>query len=113
MPYEFTSDGYSKFSEDILKAEGDQATLTSLLADMQATVTEAIAKQTVDSERVQTVESENDRLRRANMDLFLRVGEQARQQTGEKPRESEDSPPVDTKSYMRQYFESLNKKEKE
>lgn len=83
MPYEFTQEAFQQFSQDVIAANGDQATLTSLLADMQGTFTDNIgiaAKQTKDLE---TLNAEADRLRKANMDLFLRVGTQAEQ--GSKP----------------------------
>lgn len=79
MPYEFTQESFQQFSQDVIAANGDQATLTSLLADMQGTFTDNIgiaAKQTKDLE---TLNAEADRLRKANMDLFLRVGAQAEQ----------------------------------
>lgn len=79
MPYEFTQEAFQQFSQDVIAANGDQATLTSLLADMQGTFTDNIgiaAKQTKDLE---TLNAEADRLRKANMDLFLRVGTQAEQ----------------------------------
>lgn len=106
MPYEFTPDGYNQFSDDIIKAEGDQATLTTILADMQATVSEAIAKETVNLQTVETVTAENERLKSANMQLFLRVGEKAIE--GDKKKEEEPPQPADTKSYMNDYFARLD-----
>lgn len=82
MPYEFTQEAFQQFSQDVIAANGDQATLTSLLADMQGTFTDNIgiaAKQTKDLE---TLNAEADRLRKANMDLFLRVGAQAEENKG-------------------------------
>lgn len=112
MPYEFTAEEFNRFSEDIIKAGGDQASVTSLLADMQGTITEAIAKGMKDSEQVTTITQENERLRKANMDLFLRVGSQAVEQTGGKPKDKGDDPekPVSTKDYMKNYFEKGEKK---
>lgn len=104
MPYEFTPEGFNQFSEDVLKAEGDQATLTTLLADMQGTITEAIAKDRVNQQTVDTVTAENTRLRAANMTLFLRVGADARDGDKEQPNEQEEEKPMDTADYMREYF---------
>lgn len=106
MPYEFTAEDFNKFSEDILKAGGDQATLTTLLADMNGTVTDAIAKGLASTERVETVTAENERLKKANMDLFLRVGSQATTQNETKEQEPEK--PIDTAAYMRNYFNALD-----
>ena len=109
MPYSFTAEDFNKFSEDIIKAEGDQATLTSLLADMNGTITEAIAKDIANAEKVTTVTAENDRLRKANMDLFLRVGQVA--ESPSKPKQDEvEKPDIPaTQSYMESYFEKLDK----
>lgn len=112
MPYTFTAEEYNRFSEDIIKAGGDQATLTSLLADMQGTVTDAIAKDIANTEKVTSVTAENERLRKANMDLFLRVGSQAIQQTGGTTQTEEEKEPIDTKQYMNQYFASLDEEKK-
>lgn len=112
MPYNFTAEEFNRFSEDIIKAGGDQATLTSLLADMQGTVTEAIAKDVASTEKVTSVTAENERLRKANMDLFLRVGSQAVQQTGGQQQEHEEEKPQDTKTYMSNYFNKLDEAEK-
>ena len=102
MPYAFTPEDFSKFSDDVIKAEGDQATLTSLLADMQGTITDAIAKDVAATEKLETTEKENERLRKANMDLFLRVGKSVNpEETKPKPEEK----PKDTAAYMREYFE--------
>ena len=111
MPYVFTAEDFNKFSEDIIKAGGDQATLTTLLADMNTTVTEAIAKAVTDAEQVATVTAENERLKKANMDLFLRVGSQATGADNNKPAEP-DEKPMDTSAYMRQYFNALDAADK-
>lgn len=105
MPYSFTQEDYNKFSEDIIAAGGDQATLTTLLADMGGTVTDAIAKDIADTEKVTSVTAENERLKKANMDLFLRVGSPV--QTGQP--EPEPEKPITTAEYMKKYFDSLEK----
>ena len=111
MPYDFTSDGYEQFSQAIIGAGGDQATLTSILSDMQTTFTDNIAQGINNTKELDTVKAENERLRKANMDLFLRVGEQQREKTGEqKPPKQEDSEQPSTQSLMDKYFENWGKK---
>ena len=39
MPFEFTTDDWNEFTKKVLEANGDQATLTTLLSDMQDTLT--------------------------------------------------------------------------
>lgn len=122
MPYEFTQEDYSKFSQDIINAGGDQATLTSLLADMSGTVVDAIAKATVDSKKLEDISAENDRLKSANMELFLRVGaKDSEKLAGTTKGQAQDETTEDddgrtpTQSYMERFFASLdiNKSEKE
>lgn len=108
MPYDFTTDGYSKFSEDIIAAGGDQATLTSLLADMQSTFTDNIAKGITDAKTLADTTAENDRLRKANMELFLRVGAKAAEKSGIKPEPEPEPEKQDTADYMKQYFARLD-----
>lgn len=105
MPYTFTQEDFNKFSEDIIKAEGDQAILTTLLADMQGVVVDAIAKDIANTEKVTTVTAENERLRKANMDLFLRIGTPAQPE-----QQIQDEQPMDTKAYMQAYFDKLDGK---
>lgn len=106
MPYQFTPEEFNRFSEEVLNAGGDQATLTTLLADMGSTVTEAIASGISATERVNTVTAENERLRNANMELFLRVGNQ---NTAVIEPEQEPATLMDTRQYMKQYFSSLER----
>lgn len=106
MPYQFTPEEFNRFSEEVLNAGGDQATLTTLLADMGSTVTEAIASGISAAERVNTVTAENERLRNANMELFLRVGNQ---NAGLIEPEQEPATLMDTRKYMEQYFSSLER----
>lgn len=108
MPYAFTAEGFNKFSEDIIKAEGDQATVTTLLADMGGTITEAIAKDIANTSKVETVSAENERLKKANMDLFLRIGTPAEPE--KKILEDQQQNIPATSRYMKSYFESLDKK---
>lgn len=107
MPYAFTLEDFNKFSEDILKAEGDQATLTTLLADMNGTITDAIAKDTANTEKVNTVTAENERLKNANMTLFLRVGQQADETPSTKEAVPDEHKPSSTAAYMQSYFDRL------
>lgn len=108
MPYEFTPEDFSKFSEDIIKAGGDQATLTSLLADMQGTYTDAIAKSMADTRTLETTTAENERLKAANYQLFLRVGEKDTEKIpGHQPQHNEEKP-LDTSDYMQSYFNKLD-----
>ena len=108
MPYDFTQDAYREFSEAILGANGDQATLTTILSDMQDTFNKGIADLTATNETNTNVTKENERLKQANMDLFLRLGTP---QEPNKPSE-EPSKPMSTKEYMEHYFERLDSKSK-
>ena len=108
MPYEFTAEEFNRFSEEILKAEGDQATLTSLLADMNGTITGAIAKDISQTEQVKTVTAENERLRKANMDLFLRVGQVMESPGPSGQQQTEEPKKLTTAEYMNQYFDKLD-----
>lgn len=116
MPYEFTQEDFSKFSTDILNAGGDQATLTSVLADMSGTVTDSIAKAVADGKRLEDITQENERLKKANMELFLRVGAEntenlAKNQQQDTQEDVNDGKnPVDR--YMDKYFASLDAAEK-
>lgn len=106
MPYNFTLDDYRKFTEDIIKTEGDQATLTTILADMQDTFTDNIAL--VESERSERekLSKENTRLKESNMSLFLRVGAQARGEDNTPPEEEKTQT---VSEYMTKYLEQLDK----
>lgn len=115
MPYDFTADDFTKFTQDILQANGDQATLTSLIVDMQGTITEAVATSTKNTEKMQKLEQENERLRTRNLELFYQVGQEQRERAGlphanlGEPDE-EDKPKISTDDYMRSYFEKLDER---
>lgn len=110
MPYDFTADSFKKFQEDVIKAEGDQATLTTLLADMQGTFVEAIAKDATMTDKVSVVTAENERLRNANMELFLRVGQKAADDAGVSGRNQEpEEPAVGVHDFLKSYFDKEEK----
>lgn len=104
MAYEFTQDSYRQFSEAIIQANGDQATLTTILSDMQDTFTKSIADLAATTKLNEDIGKENDRLKQANMDLFLRIG------TPQEPNAPKGEPekPMSTKDYMASYFEKLD-----
>lgn len=77
MPYEFTVEDYNKFTQDIIESGGDQAVMSTLLADMQATFLEAVASNATLSQDNEIVKTENERLKNANMDLMYRLGQKA------------------------------------
>lgn len=105
MPYEFTQDGYRDFSEKIIAAGGDQATVTSILADMQDTVNDNIGKLTKLTEDNKTITAENERLRNANMDLFLRIGSQSPEGgAGGQEGNQGDDKPITISEYMDKLF---------
>lgn len=108
MPYNFTAEDFNKFTEDILSADGDRATLTTLLADMSSTVSDALAKDVANTQKLETTEAENKRLKEANMELFLRKGQILLAAEEAKP--EEEKKPISTKDYMAKYFESLEDK---
>ncbi len=110
MPFELTPESYRNFSDQVIKAEGDQATLTTLLADMQETFTQAIASDNAARERVATIEAENKRLLEANMKLFLRTGEEASSQS--QPKAKEEEKPQSVSGYLESYFEEVDKEKK-
>lgn len=111
MPYEFTSEEFTRFGEDIIKAGGDQATLTALITDMSDTVTKAVIQSVQDAEKVEKIEAENERLRKSNMSLFLRVGDQNAKSDPIKAEVEDEKEVVSTKSYMSSYFDKLDEEE--
>ena len=76
MPYEFSQDDFMRFQTEVLGAEGDQATLTSLLTDMQNTFSTALAKVNETTAANVKLSETNQRLQESNMSLFLKIGEQ-------------------------------------
>lgn len=104
MPFEFTQDAYRDFSDKILKAEGDQATLTSLLADMQGTYVDQLALHAQQEKEVEAVKAENERLKASNMELFLRVGESVKNNTQSQTSEPDEPEEMDVEKYMENYY---------
>lgn len=115
MPYAFTQEDFRKFQDDVIKAGGDQATLTSLLSDMQTTFTESMALVETTKNENEAITAENGRLKDSNMKLFLQVGEQAKAMQTGKPEsplggEEPESKFQSADEYMQAYFEKLDKK---
>lgn len=107
MAYDFTQEGFRKFSEDLIAAKGDQATVTSLLADMQDTFNDNIGALANTNKTNEDLTAENKRLKDANMELFLRIGTQREEINSQR---HEEEKPMSTKDYMSKYFESLEAK---
>lgn len=108
MAFEFTHDSYRDFSEKIISAGGDQATVTSILSDMQDTFYKGIADLQATMEHSETISKENERLKNANMDLFLKLG------TPQQPNQPTQEPekPMSTADYMEQYFNKIENSKK-
>lgn len=108
MPYEFTQEDFRKFTEKIIGAEGDQATLTSELTDMQSTFTEAMALVETTKTENEKIAAENDRLKQSNMSLFLRVGEQAKSKDDNRNSQQDDGDKfANADEYMQAYFDKI------
>lgn len=75
MPYEFTHDSYRTFTDDVIKAAGDQATLTPILTDLQDTYFASIANLDKINNELESIKAENERLRESNLNLFRRLGD--------------------------------------
>lgn len=110
MPYSFSQEDYLKFQDDILKANGDQATITTLLADMQTTITDSLALVESTKSDNQVLSDENTRLKESNLSLLRRVGENALMAQGSPQSIIQDDEPKykDVGDYMSAYFKSLN-----
>ena len=108
MAYEFTVDSYRTFSDDIINANGDQATITSRLADMQDAFTNSIGRLTKAEQDAESLKQENERLRQANLDLFLRIGESAKPSANNPQQEEDTAEGVD--EYMNKFFDKLEGK---
>ena len=105
MPYEFTQDGFKSFTHAVLAANPDQATLTTILADMQDTFTDGIGRVVKAEADRDTANAERERLKNANMELFLRIGSMQE----DKPSDALKQPaPMSTSDYMTKFFDSQN-----
>lgn len=105
MPYEFTQDGFKSFTDAVLAANGDQATLTTILADMQDTFTDGIGRVTKAEADRDTANAERERLKNANMELFLRIGSMQETKPSD---ELKPKPPMSTTDYMQSFFDKQN-----
>lgn len=104
MGYEFTVEDYNKFTQDLVESGGDQAVMSTLLADMQATFLEAVASNSRLAQDNEAVRAENERLKNANMDLMYRLGQKAIEENqSEKPESVERGKNVD--AYLDKIFE--------
>lgn len=103
MPFSFTQEDFRDFSDKVLQAEGDQATLTSLLADMQGTYVDQLALHTKQEDEMKQIKEENERLKATNMELFLRVGQSVQEKQSQSSTEP-DEDEMDVEKYMENYY---------
>lgn len=106
MPYAFTQEDYIKFQEDVLGANGDQATISTVLADMQGTITESLAMVESTKSANEELTAENTRLKESNITLLRKVGENALSIQAPRQQIYEDDEPKyrDADEYMQAYF---------
>lgn len=109
MAYEFTVEDFNKFTNDIVGANGDQAQISTLLADMQSTLVEAVGMNTKLQGDNEQMKAENERLKNANMDLMYRLGEKAVNDTNQKKQEKEELPRGEN---VNNYLDNLFKEDK-
>ncbi|UWF79990.1 MAG: scaffolding protein [Bacteriophage sp.] len=107
MPFEFTTDAWNEFTKKVLEANGDQATLTTLLSDMQDTFTTGITTQGELDKTNKSLKEENGRLKEANMSLFLRVGEQKKD--SQEPEKSGEPKPGEEGHAVDKFLDNLYK----
>ena len=107
MSFEFTTDAWSDFTRQVLEAKGDQATLTTILSDMQDTCTTGITTQEELDKTNKSLKEENGRLKEANMSLFLRVGEQKKD--SQEPEKSGEPKPGEEGHAVDKFLENLYK----
>lgn len=101
MPYEFNPESFTRFTQDILNANGDQATITDVIGDMSDTMTDAFSAMAKAKEDIDTITAERDRLRDTNSRLILRVGSFDKQNGAP---EQEKPERVTTKSRLEKYI---------
>lgn len=107
MAYEFTPEGYTQFTNDILAANGDQATLTGYLSDMQETISTQLTTTADNTAKINALTAETERLREANKKLFFRVGQSISGDVLAAPAKEEHK--ETTSEYMNKYFERIKK----
>lgn len=107
MAYEFTVEDYNKFTQDLVDSGGDQAVMSTLLADMQATFLEAVASNAKLAQDNETVRAENERLKNANMDLMYRLGQKAVEEN-----QSEKTETVERGKNVDAYLDKIFEEEK-
>lgn len=107
MAYEFTQDSFRQFSEEVISAGGDQATLTTLLSQMQDVIIDNIGKMEQLTQNNESVTKENERLKSANMDLFLRIGSQA-EVIENKAKETTKEEPVGVDDFLKNIYKEDN-----
>jgi hypothetical protein len=107
MAYEFTQDSFREFSEAVISAGGDQATLTTLLSQMQDVIIDNIGKMEQLTQSNENVTKENERLKSANMDLFLRIGSQA-EGIENKSKETPKDDPVGVDDFLKNLYKEDN-----
>ena len=110
MPSAFTPEDYSRFQSAILEAEGDQATLTSILSDFQDTFTASFAQVNSMSADNSRILAENQRLKQTNLELFQRIGTPLQQIPKTEPEEPPESKYKNVDEYMQDFFSTLDKK---
>lgn len=103
MSYEFTPDGFNKFSDDIISANGEQGAITSYLNDMRDTMMQNIAQYETMTGEVNKVTEENKRLMAYNMDLYKQLGEKSQENFTEKEKPLERGKNLD--AYLSKFYE--------
>lgn len=104
MQYEFTPESFAQFRDDIMAANGDQATLSLAIADMQDVFINGMGSVKSSTEAAQAAEAECARLRSVNSQLLLKVGENIPQAQQAAP--EEEKPKFDSvESYMHNWLE--------
>lgn len=107
MSFDFTTDSWSDFTKQVIESKGDQATLTTLLSDMQDTFTTGITTQTELDKTNKSLKEENGRLKEANMALFLRVGEHKKD--SQEPEKSGEPKPGEEGHAVDKFLDNLYK----
>lgn len=104
MAYEFTAEDFNKFTEDIIASNGDQAQMSTILADMQGTLVENIGIRATLEKNAEDYKSENDRLKSANMELMMRLGQKAMADSNESDKAKPKERGQNVDSFLDDYF---------